>query len=130
MNVILWILQILLAILFVIAGVPKLILPANMLQPPSPDAIAFPVWFLRFIGVCEVLGGLGLVLPAVFKRRQSLIPLAAAGLLIIMIGATVTTVMSGGGVMALIPFVFALLLAFVAYGRSRLLPLGLPIGNS
>lgn len=122
MNVILWIVQILLAILFVVAGVPKLIMPASMLKPPSPEAIEFPVLFLRFIGVCEVLGGLGLVLPAVFKRRQSLIPLAAVGLLLIMLGATVTTVMSGGGLMALIPLVIALLLAFVAYGRSRLLP--------
>ncbi len=124
MNVILWILQILLAIFFVIAGVPKLILPANMLQPSSPDAIAFPISFLRFIGVCEVLGGLGLALPGVFKKRQSLIPLAAVGLIIIMIGATVTTIMSGGGLLASIPFVCALLLAVVAYGRSRLLPLG------
>lgn len=122
MNVILWILQILLAILFVVAGVPKLIMPASMLKPPSPEAIEFPVLFLRFIGVCEVLGGLGLVLPAVFKRGQSLVPLAAVGLLIIMLGATVTTAMSGGGLMALIPLVIALLLAFVAYGRSRLLP--------
>ena len=124
MNVILWILQILLAILFVIAGVPKLILPASMLQPQSPGAIEFPILFLRFIGVCELLGGLGLVLPAVFKRSQNLVPLAAVGLLIIMIGAAVTTVMSGGGLMALIPLLFALLLAFVAYGRSRLLPHG------
>lgn len=123
MNVILWILQILLAILFVVGGVPKLILPASMLQPPSPNAIVFPVSFLRFIGVCEVLGGLGLVLPGVFKTRQYLIPLAAVGLLIIVIGATVTTVMSGGGVMASIPLVCALLLAFVAYGRWRLRPL-------
>lgn len=124
MNVILWILQILLAILFVLAGVPKLILPASMLKPPSPEAIEFPVLFIRFIGVCEVLGGLGLVLPGVFKRRQSLIPLAAVGLLIIMIGATVTTAMSGGGLTTLIPLVLAVLLAVVAYGRSRLLPLG------
>lgn len=123
MNIILWILQILLAILFVIAGVPKLILPASMLQPPSPQAIEFPIWFLRFIGVCELLGGLGLVLPGVFKRRQNLIPLAAVGLLIIMIGAAVTTVMSGGGLMASIPLITALLLAFVAYGRSRSRPL-------
>lgn len=123
MNLILWILQILLAILFVVAGVPKLILPASMLKPPSPEAIEFPVLFIRFIGVCEVLGGLGLVLPGVFKKRQSLIPLAAVGLLIIMIGATVTTAMSGGGLTTLIPLVFAVLLAVVAYGRSRLLPL-------
>lgn len=122
MNVILWVIQILLAILFVVAGVPKLIMPASMLKPPSPEAIEFPVLFLRFIGVCEVLGGLGLVLPAVFKRGQSLVPLAAVGLLIIMLGATVTTAMSGLGLMALIPLVIALLLAFVAYGRSRLLP--------
>ena len=122
MNVILWILQILLAILFVLGGVPKLILPASMLKPTAPEAIQFPVLFLRFIGVCELLGGLGLVLPAVFKKRQSLVPLAAVGLLIIMIGATVTTAMSGGGVMTSIPLVTGLLLAFVAYGRSRLLP--------
>ena len=122
MNVILWILQILLAILFVIAGVPKLILPASMLKPPSPEMIEFPVWFLRFIGVCEVLGGLGLILPAVFKRSQYLVPLAAVGLLIIMLGATVTSAMSGAGLMSALPLLFALLLAFVAYGRSRLLP--------
>ncbi len=128
MNVILWILQILLAIFFVIAGVPKLILPAIMLKPP-PGAIEFPVLFIRFIGVCEVLGGLGLLLPAVFKRRQNLIPLAAVGLVIIMIGATVTTVMSGGGLTALIPLVCALLLAFVAYGRSLLQPLNSQSGN-
>lgn len=122
MNVILWILQILLAILFVIAGVPKLILPASMLKPPSPEMIEFPIWFLRFIGVCEVLGGLGLILPAVFKRSQHLVPLAAVGLLIIMLGATVTSILSGAGLMSALPLLFALLLAFVAYGRSRLLP--------
>lgn len=125
MNILLWILQVLLALLFVVGGgVPKLILPASMLQPSSPDMIAFPVWFLRFIGLCELVGGLGLVLPAVFKRHQYLVPLAAVGLVIIMIGAVVTTIMSGGGLATLIPLVTGLLLAFIAYGRWRLRPLG------
>ncbi len=124
MNIVLWILQILLALMFCFAGGTKLILPMSMLQDMSPpNAIVFPGWFIRFIGVCEVLGALGLVLPGVFKTRQYLTPLAAVGLIIIMIGATVTNMMGVGASMALIPLVYALLLGFVAYGRWRLRPL-------
>ena len=124
MNIVLWILQILLALMFCFAGGTKLILPMSMLQDMSPpNAIVFPGWFIRFIGVCEVLGALGLVLPGVFKTRQYLTPLAAVGLIIIMIGATVTNMMGVGASMALIPLVYALLLGFVAYGRSKLRPL-------
>ncbi len=124
MNILLWILQVLLAVMFIFAGGTKLILPVSMLQSmASPNAIVFPAWFIRFIGVCEVLGALGLVLPGVFKIRQYLIPLAAVGLSIIMIGAVVTTAMGDGVAVALIPLVYLALLVFVAYGRSRLRPL-------
>jgi len=77
---------------------------------------------LRFVGVCEVLGGLGLILPGLLRTQQWLTPLAAAGLVVIMIGATVVTLLTGGGAMALFPSATGLLLLFVAYRRWRLAP--------
>jgi len=78
---------------------------------------------LRFIGVSETLGGLGLILPGLLRIQPGLTPLAAAGLVIIMIGATVVTLMGGAVSPALIPLVVGLLAAFVAYGRWRVAPL-------
>jgi hypothetical protein len=72
---------------------------------------------LRFVGVCEVLGAIGLILPTLSRIQPGLTPLAAAGLAIIMIDATVVTLMTGGIAMALFPLVVGLLAAFVVYGR-------------
>ena len=72
---------------------------------------------MRFIGVAEILGALGLVLPGLFRIRPGLTPLAAAGLIIIMIGATVINLLGGAITSALISLVVGLLLVFVAYGR-------------
>ena len=122
MNILLWIIQILLALLFLFSGGVKLVVPADVLQAQAPPgAITFSAWFLKFIGLCEVLGGLGLVLPGIFRTRRGLIPLAAIGLLIIVIGAVVVSIMGTGVKTAIIPFVTALLCAFVAYGRRNYL---------
>ena len=118
MTYALWIVQVLLACLFLFAGGMKLVLPLEKLAGP----VQMPGLFLRFIGVCEFLGGLGLILPGLLRIRPGLTPLAAAGLVIIMIGATVITLVTGGGVMVLIPLVVGLLAAFVAYARWRLAP--------
>ena len=120
MTYALWIVQGLLALLFVFSGVMKLIMPIEAMT----EQIQLPGPFLRFIGVAETLGALGLVLPGLLRIRHGLIPLAAAGLVIIMIGATVITLSIGGGLQALIPLVVGLFAAFVAYGRWRLAPLG------
>jgi len=120
MKYALWIVQGLLALLFLFAGGMKLVLPIEEMT----KEIALPGPFLRFIGVAEVLGGLGLVLPGLLNIRPGLTPLAAAGLVIIMIGATVITLASGGIAQAMLPLVVGLLLVFVAYGRWRLLPHG------
>ena len=114
----LWIVQGLLAALFLFAGGMKLVLPLEKLTGPFP----LPGWFIRFIGVCEVLGALGLILPGLLRIRPGLTPLAAAGLVIIMIGATALTVAAGAVAPALISLVVGLLAAFVAYGRWRLAP--------
>jgi uncharacterized membrane protein YphA (DoxX/SURF4 family) len=117
MNIALWIVQALLAALFLFAGGMKFIMSVEEMTKDIP----LPGWFLHFIGVAEVLGALGLILPWLLGIRPGLTPLAAAALVIIMIGATVVTLMTGGGLaMALIPLVVGLLCAFVAYGRWRL----------
>jgi hypothetical protein len=109
----LWIVQGLLALLFLFAGGMKLVLPLEALKGP----VVLPGPFVRFIGVAEVIGALGLILPGLLRIRPGLTPLAAAGLVLIMIGATVVTVAGGQLVPALIPVVVGLLAAFVAYGR-------------
>jgi uncharacterized membrane protein YphA (DoxX/SURF4 family) len=118
MNLTLWIVQLLLAVLFLFAGGVKLVLPIEDMTKQMP--IPIPGLFLRFIGVAEVLGGLGLILPWALRIRPGLTPLAAAGLFIIMIGAVVVTVITGQVVSALIPLVVGILCAFVAHGRWRL----------
>jgi len=125
MNIVLWILQVLLALLFLFAGGTKLVMSAEALtQPTTPNQVMLPVMFLRFIGVCEFLGGLGLVLPGLLKIRQYLTPLAALGLAIIMIGAVVFTVLGGAIPVALVNLVIVLLLLFIAYARWRVVPHG------
>ena len=121
MNLALWIVQALLAVLFVFSGVMKFVMPVEEMTRQMPGV---PGWFLHFIGVAEIAGGLGLVLPGLFRVRPGLTPLAAAGLVIIMIGATVISAMTGPVVMALVPLVVGVLAAFVAYGRWRLVPHG------
>ena len=119
MNIALWILQTLLALIFLWAGGIKLVLPIEEMTKQVP----LPGLFLRFIALCEVLGAIGLILPGLLRIRPGLTPLAAAGLVIIMIGATVLTLLTGDIAMALIPLVVGILAAFVAYGRWRLAPL-------
>jgi len=118
MNIALWIIQVLLALLFLFGGSMKLILPIEEMTKQMPMSGLF----LRFIGVCEVLGGLGLILPGLLRIRPILTPLAAVGLIIIMIGAVVLTLQIGPATSALFPLFVGLLLAFVAYGRWRLAP--------
>jgi hypothetical protein len=119
MNLALWIVQVLLALLYLFSGGLKLVLPLEKLTGP----VALPGLFIRFIGVCEVLGALGLILPGLLRIRPGLTPLAAAGLVIIMIGATAITLMGGDVATAVIPLVVGILAAFVGYGRWRLAPL-------
>jgi DoxX-like protein len=114
-NAVLWTIQTVLALLFLVAGGMKLVMPLEAMQMP----VALPGALLRFIGVCEVLGAAGLILPALLQIQPWLTPVAAGGLMIIMVGAIVFTVIGGGGLTALFPFIVLLLLGVVARGRAR-----------
>ena len=111
----LWIIQVVLALLFLFAGSMKLIMPIEVMMQQM--SVPLPGLFVRFIGVAEVAGALGLVLPGLLRIWRGLTPLAACGLLIIMIGAMVVTLLGGDIVGALFPFIVGLLCVIVAFGR-------------
>ena len=116
LNVLLWVLQVLLAMLFMFTGVMKFVIPVEEMT----KQIALPGWFLHFIGVGEILGAIGLVLPGILRIRTGLTPLAAAALVVIMIGATAVNLKTGQRGAALTTVVVGLLLVFVAYNRRRM----------
>ncbi|HJP86575.1 MAG TPA: DoxX family protein [Gemmatimonadaceae bacterium] len=109
----LWTAQAVLSALFLFAGVSKLITPTDLLAAQSH----MPGDFIKFIGICETLGAFGLILPGLTKIRTGLTPLAAAGLVIIMIGAVVTSIIQGAGLGSAFPGVVGLLAFYVARGR-------------
>jgi uncharacterized membrane protein YphA (DoxX/SURF4 family) len=114
-NRTIWATQAILAVVFLFAGVSKLVMSAESLTEGSD----FPVEFVRFIGVCETLGAVGLVLPGLLRIRTGLTPLAAGGLVVIMVGAVMITAADSGVLPALFPFVVGAACAFVATSRAR-----------
>src|SRR2546423_1260990 len=121
MNILLWILQCLLALLFIFSGSMKFVMPVEEMNRQAP--VVLPGLFLHFIGVCEVLGGIGVILPSLLRIKPELTPFAAARLAIITIGATVITLMGPIKALALLPLVTASLCLVVAYGRWRARPI-------
>ena len=121
MNILLWILQCLLALLFIFSGAMKFVMPVEEMNRQAP--VVLPGLFLHFIGICEILGGFGLILPSLLRIKPGLTPLAATGLAIITIGATVITMRGGMVAMVVLPLTTALLCIFVAYGRWRVRPI-------
>src|SRR5215218_568509 len=113
-NRLLWTLQILLAALYLFAGGFKLVAAPESMQPTP-----LPIPFLRFIGVMEVLGALGLILPGLTGIRRNLTSLAAAGLAVIMAGAVVATVATLGVLPALLPLGAGILDIVVMRGRRE-----------
>ena len=112
---VLWVLQVLLAALFLFAGGMKLVTPIAALT----QQVALPGPFLRFIGLAEVLGALGLILPGLLRIRLVLTPLAAGGLVIIMTGAVGVTMATMSAAQAVIPGIVGVLAATVAVGRFQ-----------
>ena len=121
MNILLWIIQCLLALLFIFTGSMKFVMSGEQMNAQSP--VFLPSIFLHFIGVCEILGGIGLILPSLLRIEPRLTPLAATGLAIITAGATVITLMGPMKGIVVTPLVTCILCIFVAYGRWRMAPI-------
>jgi hypothetical protein len=121
LNGLLWIAQAFLALFFIGAsGAPKLLLPAEALPLPIPLSQQF-VWF---IGTCEVLGGLGLILPGLTRVQPWLTSLAAACLFVLTLCAATYQLMAGQPANAVFAVVIGLIALGVAYARWRVAPLG------
>ena len=115
MKYALWIVSGLLAALFLMAGGLKLVMPAEMLAEQSP----LPILFVRFVGVAEVLGAIGLILPAALRIRRGLTIVAAVELTHVMVAASLLTAAMGDPASAIVPLAFGALTTFVAVGRYR-----------
>jgi uncharacterized membrane protein len=119
-NVGLWVLQVLMGLFIMLAsGAPKLFVAHELLPMPIP----LPSAFLYFIGVCEVLGGLALILPGVLRTRTGLTPLAAACLVLLTICAAIYQQIGGSPGNAFFALAFGAIFAVIAYGRWRVAPL-------
>jgi uncharacterized membrane protein YphA (DoxX/SURF4 family) len=120
-NVLLWTAQWLLALFFALgSGAPKLLLTESV---AASMPIPLPQPFLVFIGVSEILGGLGLVLPGLLRILVGLTPLAAAGLVVVTVSATVYQLLAGWPESALFAVAMGLVTALVGYARWRVAPL-------
>jgi uncharacterized membrane protein YphA (DoxX/SURF4 family) len=120
MNVALWVLQGLLAVVYLLHGWLMLSPPANMVAQMNA---AFPRAFQVFLGVAEVLAAIGLTLPGITRIQPRLVPLAAAGLMIVMVGATVLHLKRGEYSSAATTAVLLVALTFVAYMRWKVKPI-------
>ena len=121
LHIALWIGQALLAVLFGFAGLMKIITPAEEMMASEMSFVNFVgIGMTRFIGVTELLGAIGLILPAALRIKPILTPLAAAGIAVIMILATAYHAYAGE---PLTTIAFFLLAAFVAWGRFKMVPI-------
>jgi len=120
MKILLWVLQVLLALAFLAHGVMLLVPPQAIAEQLNAS---LPRWFQVFLGVAEVLAAVGLTLPGMTRIQPWLVPLAAAGIMIVMVSATIFHLMRGEVGPAMTTIVLLGMATFVAYMRWRVLPI-------
>lgn len=124
MNILLWILAIALACVFAVTGTSKLITGREQQIERTPYVVLFPHSLILVIGVLEILGAIGLILPAVLGVATVLVPLAAAGLAITMVFATLVHIQRGDPTRVLIvPIILAIPSVLLAWARFGAYPL-------
>ena len=120
MNILLWVLQVLLAVAFLAHGVLVLMPPPDI---AAQMLMSLPRWFWVFLGVAEVAAAIGLTLPGLTRVMPSLVTWAAVGIMIVMISATIYHVMRSEISSAVVTFVLLIMATFVAYMRLRVMPI-------
>jgi len=122
MNILLWVLQGLVGVYFIMVGVNHFIVPPGLPQMMSWMYELSPTLHM-VSGLAEILGGLGLILPGVTKIQTRLTPLAGLGLVLVMIGAIVWHLQRGETGNIMFNVILAVIAGFIAYGRWKLIPL-------
>ena len=120
MNLVLWVLQVLLALAFLAHGGLLLFPPAAIVDQMNAS---FPRWFQLFLGVAEILAAAGLTLPGFTRIQPWLVSCAAAGVMIVMVCATIFHLMRGEVGSAITTVVLLAVATFIAYARWRVTPI-------
>src|ERR1700681_831155 len=120
MNILLWVLQVLLALAFLAHGGLLLFPPAAIVDQMNAS---FPRWFQLFLGVAEILAAAGLTLPGFTRIQPWLVSCAAAGVMIVMVCATIFHLMRGEVRSAITTVVLLAVATFIAYARWRVTPI-------
>ncbi len=122
-HVTLWVVQVLLAVIFAMTGSMKLFQPIAALVASLPALGHVPPALVRFIGIAELLGAAGLILPAATRIVPSLTPVAAGALTLVMLLASLVHISHGEFTVLAVPVIVGALCAFVAWGRSVKAPI-------
>ena len=120
MNIVLWVLQVLLAAAFFAHGCLLLFPPAAIVDQMNAS---LPRWFQLFLGVAEILAAVGLTLPGVTRIQPWLVPSAAAGIMFVMVSATIFHLMRHEVSSAITTLVLLAMATFVTYMRWRVAPI-------
>jgi uncharacterized membrane protein YphA (DoxX/SURF4 family) len=123
LNVILWIAQVILAGMFIMAGFMKTTMPIEQLSASLPWTKDVPVWVVRFIGTSEFLGALGLILPSLLRIKSILTPVAAMGIIAIMVMAAIFHVTRTEFSGVVFTVILASVAAFIGWGRWKKAPI-------
>jgi putative oxidoreductase len=120
MNIVVWVIQVLLAVAFIAHGLLFLVPPPDIAVQMNET---MPRWFQLFLGVAEILAGIGITLPGLTRIQPWLITWAAGGIIIVMVSAAIFHAVRGEFSSVLINLVLLAMAAFVAYVRHRVLPI-------
>jgi hypothetical protein len=120
MNILLWVLQVLLALAFFAHGLLLLFPPASIVEQMNAS---MPRWFQLFLGVAEILAAVGVTLPGLTRIQPWLVPAAAGGIMIVMVSATLFHLVRGELSSAVITVGLLAMATFVAYERWRVAPI-------
>jgi uncharacterized membrane protein YphA (DoxX/SURF4 family) len=123
LNIALWTAQVILAGMFLMAGVMKSVKPIEELVVMMPWVSNFSSGTVRFIGVSEFLGGIGLILPAWVRIKPVLTPIAALGLVVVMAFAAIYHFSKGEYSAIAINFILASIALFITWGRYKKVPI-------
>ena len=129
MHIALWVVQILLAVLLLMTGAMKAFMPLDEVAKTMRWVPDVPAGLVRFIGLAELAGAVGLILPSATKIRPKLTPLAAAGLGVVVLLGAILHFTRGEGALTPLNFILAAMAAFVAWGRTQKAPISAGIAQ-